>query len=905
MQKILILTMVFVGVVLNAQTKLEGIVKDSNGKPVEGCEVFLANTNYYYLTENDGKYSIDIETPGKYTMKVSAFGFKNTSKELEVTDGNNTSDFVLELPIDGNSVTNLKEIVAEAKINKSDEVSLLNIQRKSVEIVENIGAVQLSKQGVGDIASAVTKATSTVKQQGNSTFSVRGLLDRYNTTTLNGLAIPSNDPENKNIDLALFKTDIVEYIGIEKVFGSTLSGDFGGANINIVSKEFSGKPYLSVSLGSSVNTQTLENKDFYTPANYNYFGFDDTKTPTNSLTTYQSGSWNFQKLNHKPINLSFSLNGGRDFIIGEKKLKAFFYAGFDNDYTYANGLEGNYNAQGTKLSLFDTKKYKYSTNMTGLVNLFFNINNANKLNFTTNYIRSTDQEVKNYLGYHYDWAQNSKGYIRRSLFKSTDLLINQLGGDHTLNDKLSLKWIAGYNTMTSKRPDRVTNTLIFNSLENNYELRRDGGSSNRYFDNLSDNDASANFNFKYKFNEKLNFNAGYQGRFKTRNFESKQYDFRYNDKHADKNTVLNIMDIDNNLNAQNFNQDYFSIRTNFSQKSGELTPMSFDGNQYTNAGYVNADYSFNDKLTAVLGVRVENVNQNISWKTNLIAPDGITETNSNYTKVLPSLNVKYSINNDQNLKVSLSRTYSMPQLKELAYYIYDDISEQSQGNPFLNPSDNNNLDIKWEFFPNRGELISFGVYGKYIQNPISKALVSESLYSYLNVGDHAYVYGVEAEVRKDIYRYSDYKIYAFANGSYLKSKSELNNEKIKANSPFSVNFNDTEDQLEGAADLVGNANLGFNYKLDESNVDFIISYSYVGENLYSIGTQGLGRVVTKPISLLDTTLKYDYNNLSLSLKAKNLLNATIKRVQENMKAESTIYEYKNGTEFGLSIGCKF
>ncbi|MGV4486376.1 hypothetical protein [Ornithobacterium rhinotracheale] len=54
------------------------------------------------------------------------------------------------------------------------------------------------------------------------------------------------------------------------------------------------------------------------------------------------------------------------------------------------------------------------------------------------------------------------------------------------------------------------------------------------------------------------------------------------------------------------------------------------------------------------------------------------------------------------MKLSLSRNYTMPQLNELAYYIYDDISEQSQGNPFLKPSENNNLDIKWEVFPKNG-----------------------------------------------------------------------------------------------------------------------------------------------------------------------------------------------------------
>ena len=905
MQRIFISLIVFIGTFLNAQIKVEGVVTDAKGNPIEGSEVYLENTEYFYFTENNGRYQMEVKDPGKYTIKIVAFGFKGLSKDIYVTaEKENVNDFTLDLPMDANTVTNLDEVVAQGKTDRSDEVSLLNIQRKSVNIVENIGAAQLSKQGIGDVAGAVTKATSTVKQQGSSTFSVRGLLDRYNTTTLNGLSIPSNDPENKNIDLALFKTDIVEYIGIEKVFGTEISGDFGGANINIVSKEFSGKPYLNISLGTSINTQAFKSDNFYTRKDNSFFGFKNINIPSNSLEQYQANSWNFDKLGHKPINLSFSLDGGRNFIIGDRKLKLFFYTGFDNDYNYANGIEGSYNAQSTKLSLFDTKKYKYSTNLTGLVNLFYNLSRDHKLNFTTNYIHSTEQEVKNYTGYHYDWAQGGKGHVRRALFKATDLLINQLGGDHRLNEKLSLNWIAGYNLMTSERPDRITNILTFNKFNNQYELKRDGGSSNRYFDKLKDNEMSANFNFKYKVNDGLTVNAGYQGKFKNRKFESKQYDFRYNDAFADKNQVVDLMDIDSNLNENLFKLGYFNIRSNFSKKVGELAPMSFKGDQYTNAGYANASYEFNDKLTAVLGVRLENIYQYINWDINLIVPSGATDTKSTYTKILPSLNLKYAINHSQNLKLSASRTYTMPQLKELAYYIYDDVSEQSQGNPFLKPSNNNNLDLKWELYPNKGELVSFGVYGKYIENPISKALVSEGLYSYLNIGNHAYVYGVEGEFRKDLYKLNDYKIYTFVNASYLKSKSDLNNDKIRENSPFSVGFNKSEDQLEGAADLVGNANLGFNYKLDDKNLDFILSYAYVGENLYSIGTQEFGRVVTKPISLLDATLKLNNDKLSLSLKAKNILNATIKRVQEN-RTESTIYEYKNGTEFGLSIGYKF
>jgi hypothetical protein len=76
---------------------------------------------------------------------------------------------------------------------------------------------------VSDVAT--TKTTGITKQEGSGNI-VRGLGDRYNSTTMNGLP-PSNDPEKKNLNLEIFSTDIVEYISIDKVYGSTY-GDFAG-----------------------------------------------------------------------------------------------------------------------------------------------------------------------------------------------------------------------------------------------------------------------------------------------------------------------------------------------------------------------------------------------------------------------------------------------------------------------------------------------------------------------------------------------------------------------------------------------------------------------------------------------------------------------------------------------------
>jgi outer membrane receptor for ferrienterochelin and colicin len=102
-------------------------------------------------------------------------------------------------------------------------------------------AQELARKGVSDVATAVTKTSGITKQEGSGNIFVRGLGDRYNSTTMNGLPIPSNDPEKKNLNLEIFSTDIVEYISIDK--GGSIYGDFAGGNVDIISKDYKGKGF--------------------------------------------------------------------------------------------------------------------------------------------------------------------------------------------------------------------------------------------------------------------------------------------------------------------------------------------------------------------------------------------------------------------------------------------------------------------------------------------------------------------------------------------------------------------------------------------------------------------------------------------------------------------------------------
>lgn len=813
----------------------------------------------------------------------------------------------------------IEEVTIQGTTRKGSESNIISLQKKSVEVIERVGSVQLAKQGVGDVATAVTKATGTVKQEGSNTISVRGLLDRYNATTLNGLVIPSDDPENKNIDLSLLKTDIIDYISLEKVFSPRLLGDFGGANINIVSKEYSGKGFLALGMESSYNLQNSKPKNFYLQDGPNFFGTKVQKVPANALNAYNyKTSWNFKDAFGPsvlmPINSGFNLQAGKSFKIGEQgRLNTFAYAGFNNEFAYREGNEGQFGQETVFKNFSKVQKYSYNTNTTGMLNLFYRINPNHQLKWITNYIHSTNQEAKIYEGYIRDYAENDGGYVRRADYKVTNTLVNQLGGDHQLGNKFSINWIAAYNYLNSQRPDRITNTLVKND-DGTYTVSRESGLNNRYYDNLDDKEYTGNLTLNYNLKDQSKISVGYQGRFKKRTFFSKQMDFKWDNEVATPAIVSDPNDLDAIFNAYNYAKGFFNITSNFGD-AGALKPVLYNGEQDINSGFANIDYKFSDKFTAQLGVRYDRVRQYIEWSVQYYTP--INNIEKIYNKFLPAFNLKYAVNDQQNLRLSASRTYTLPQLKEMAPYLYVDVTETTQGNYYLKPSDNNNVDLKWEYFPKSGEIFSLAAFGKYIQNPISRTFINSSdpYFSYLNAGDWAYVYGLEAEIRKDLLNFGTAsKLYTFVNATYMNSKAELNAEKVtkdtydatSGNSLFAVNFDAKEDRLQGAADFVANANLGLNHRFNSgSEIDLVASYSYVGSYLYSLSTNKIGNIVQKPISMLDLTAKIRFqNNIDFGISIKNLLNPEIRRIQENTHNDET-YNFKRGQVLGVNVGYRF
>ena len=331
----------------------------------------------------------------------------------------------------------IEQVIITGSSKKGNEANLISVQRKSVEVIERVGSAQLEKQGIGDVAAAVTKATGTQKQEGSGQIIVRGLGDRYNATTMNGLPIPSENPENKNINLEIFKTSVIEYISLDKVFNPKLSGDFGGANINIVSKEHSGKPYFKIGIGSSINLQTFDKKDFkLQDGGPGFFGFNNHSFNKKNSPYAQypfSTKWNFNNARN-PFNTNLEIEGGAS--IG--KLSIFAYAGFDNNYVFSKGQEGFYDSTGDPIKQMNVERNTYTSNTTALVNLAYRFNSRHKINFTSNFIHSSEQDARFFEGYMREVGANVK--INRGDNKITSTLINQLYGTHKIKDSWTADW---------------------------------------------------------------------------------------------------------------------------------------------------------------------------------------------------------------------------------------------------------------------------------------------------------------------------------------------------------------------------------------------------------------------------------------------------------------------------------
>lgn len=923
-QIFIFLTIIFSAISIAQETgSIDGLLtdKDYNNEPLPFANVLIKGTTKGTTSDIDGKYIIENLSPGTYTIVYSFIGYETIERQVEIVAGQTKTINVTM----GASAATLEQVVVTTTAKKETENALLLDQKKANTIKQSIGAQELSRKGISDAAGAVTKISGISKQEGGGNVYVRGLGDRYLNTTYNGLTLPSNDIEKKNMDLNLFSSDVIQNVGVSKTYAANFYGDFAAGNVDIVAKEHTGKFFLDVDLGSNFNSNAI-GRNFVKSEGTGYFGFYN-RYRNNPFAVILSHGVDPVSIDGS-LGLEGSITGGNSWEIGEEsRLSLFTTASFGSSFEYRRGQFANVTAAANTI-FQDSEEFEFTRNTTAMVNLVYKINNDHRIKFNSLFINDATDEVGRFgidgRGYNRNTIADNDdfGFFTQNVqFEQDMIFVNQITGTSNINETLKLDYGVGFNNVLARQPDRKRIALerFENSLDNDPStnaifFRNVEFDNQRYFQNIEDSELNARVNLSYEKSENLKFNFGYNGRTKERTFDNQRFGYDIINPFTEIEDVTNF---DSFFSIENqgvlYNTSVFRPLDSANGLGRENLPgqleNTYQGRLNVHAAYADAIYKSGEKWTFVPGIRVEQFNQEISYDVINLSFNNPGSNEANETFFLPSLNVKYALTENQNLRFSASRTVSNPEFKEVAPFVYENVIDRIGGNPDLlnDPAFSTivNLDLKYEWFINSGEIFSIALFNKTINDPVNLVSANDATGTqrFFRTGDRADVFGIELEVRKGLIKDEDENniLAAGMNVTYTSTTQDLKT----VSGTFSTNFNRDSDELQGASPVLINADVSYSPTFGEYKPVANLVFSYFSDRIDALGSGQLGNIIEKGVPTLDFVWKNEINkNFEINASVKNILDPRIERVRENVSFDPTLASdlgvNPNLSEFALS-----
>lgn len=879
-----------------AQTgSVKGKVTDNKGEILPGATVHIDGTYKGVLTDFDGNYILDNITPGEVTLICSFISYEPSKKSVVITSGNELQvDFVL-----SEAAIGLDEIQITAKANRESENVLLLERKEAIVPKQTIGAQELSRKGVSDAEGAVTKVSGISKQEGVKNVFVRGLGDRYNLTTLNGFAVPSEDPEYKNISLDFFTNDMIQAVNVSKVFSASVNGDVGGALIDIRSKELVYDRELEIGVSSSLNSQ-VAGVNFFLPEGIGRYGYSNASFgPYEKITEYSFNTSIDPVEKGAPYNSSVSFNWGKKIFNNHR----FYLVGaFGNDYHYEQGVSREITATGADNPFRDMTYVRYMRNSSHLLmgNLELNLNRK-RLSYNSLYIHTGSAYAAEFYGRDTETFQiaedyNSEGMVRRYQINDNTVFVNQVVLNGDLSERVRYSAGASLNHVIGKEPDRRIFQLP--SVGNgNVQLAVAESRNQRFNSEITETSVIPRINLRYSLSSDSESGSfieiGYNSKIGIKNFSAPFYNHIWNPL-----MTVPVFSLDNVMLDPYFNQESLT---------GNMFRMEYYNDMYSvlkhmHGTYADLVYQLGSKTTLNAGLRADYVFTKIDYEVNRGASIGSDTING--LLVSPSFNIRYIHNDRNHLRLGSSRTFTLPQDKEISPFIYLGFDGNDNGNPELEISTNYNFDVRWDFFISGSEIFSLNGFYKYILKPIARVDQGNSagLKTFDNVSDHAVAAGVEAELRKRVLSIAGrHNINFGINASYIYSRINLDPVWFVQN---------TTSTLEGAAPYIINADLTYSMVSGNFSITSALVVNYLSDKVHTIGTRGYNNLIEESITTLDFVSSVRVNNnIAVNLKARNLLNPEYRLTRKGANDDISIpgvviRSYRKGLLFDIGITVK-
>lgn len=227
-----------------------GEVSDSTTfEPIKGAIVDVVGTGRTAETDAQGRFRIDGLPAGDFIAEASALNYSAVTMGVSPTpSGAVELRFGLKVkPADsGTEEYQLEEETVSIEYSENSQGDFnLTLATEAPSITSGVNRDDFEKTAVSDAGEAIAKVSGANIVDGKYAV-VRGLADRYVTTTFNGAQVASADPSRKAIQLDLFPTNVIESIGVDKTYSPWLPADFGGGAINILTRAFPTERILEI-----------------------------------------------------------------------------------------------------------------------------------------------------------------------------------------------------------------------------------------------------------------------------------------------------------------------------------------------------------------------------------------------------------------------------------------------------------------------------------------------------------------------------------------------------------------------------------------------------------------------------------------------------------------------------------
>ena len=885
------------------QGTIRGRIIDASKQTLPGASIYIENLRTGVTSDVNGYYTFSNLNPGTYTIKISYVGYSPVEMKITIPAGR-----TLEKDVVLNEGLELQEVVVGGAFQGQRRA--INSQKNSLGITNVVSADQVGKFPDSNIGDALKRISGINVQydQGEARFGqVRGTSADLSSVTINGNRIPSAESDTRNVQLDLIPADMLQSIDVNKVVTPDMDGDAIGGSINLVTKNSPYKRTITATAGSGYNWISKK-------AQLNLgFTYGD-RFFNDKLGIMLSASYQNAPSGSDDVEFVWDTDSKGTICLTDYQIRQYYVTRERQSYSAAFDWDINANHKLFFKGIFNNRNDWENRYRLTLKDLNKDVNKKKEGAVADN---KASVRLQTKAGS----PNNRNARLERQ--RTMDFT---LGGEH-LFGKLSMDWNASYARASEERPNerylgyelkkqnfdidlsdirrpyasaQAGSTLILNndfSLQELTEQQED----------IVEKDLKFSMNFKLPlvkgfYSNQLRFGAKVVDKSKDKDLEF--YDYEPVDEKAfNSNSFSNTSEQNRNgympgekYKAGTFiskeyvggldlnNSSLFNKTENLEELAGE-----YKARETVTAGYLRFDQNFGKKLSAMVGLRLENTHLKYNGRKLTLNDDGDPESltvtpdvKDSYLNILPSVLLKYNVNEDFKIRGSFTETLSRPKYSALIpnVNINNKDNELTLGNPELKPTTSFNFDLSADYYFKSVGLVSIGIYYKDINDFIVTQTVRGYEYegnSYdkfmqpRNAGD-ANLLGVEVGYQRDFgFIAPTLKCVGFY-GTYTYTHSKVNNFN------FTGRENEKDLKLPGSPEHTANASLYF----EKGGLNVRLSYNFASDFIDEMGESAFYDRYYDKVNYMDVNASYTFGKklrTTFYAEANNLLNQPLRYYQ--------------------------